>query len=126
MRDHADPAVLLEHRHAHVRDIRNPVASERGEQIVHRHALAREVRVQHLTVVHEDRRLGFDEKKSLGEKETGARAALPIWIDFMTAAIKGHDQDEFPISPDAQKKAAVATAKKLDTPDYQPGDGEAH
>ncbi|HEX4919954.1 MAG TPA: penicillin-binding transpeptidase domain-containing protein, partial [Candidatus Bathyarchaeia archaeon] len=30
--------------------------------------------------------VGFDEKKSLGEKETGARAALPIWMDFMAAA----------------------------------------
>lgn len=31
--------------------------------------------------------VGFDEKKSLGEKETGARAALPIWTDFMAAAL---------------------------------------
>ncbi len=27
--------------------------------------------------------VGFDLKQSLGKKETGARAALPIWIDFM-------------------------------------------
>jgi penicillin-binding protein 1A len=31
--------------------------------------------------------MGFDEKKSLGDKETGAQAALPTWIDFMRAAI---------------------------------------
>jgi penicillin-binding protein 1A len=31
--------------------------------------------------------IGFDEKKSLGNKETGAMAALPVWIDFMTSAI---------------------------------------
>jgi len=31
--------------------------------------------------------VGFDEKKSLGEKETGARAALPIWMDFMETAL---------------------------------------
>src|SRR5215469_8239678 len=30
--------------------------------------------------------IGFDEKKSLGAKETGAKAALPIWMDFMAAA----------------------------------------
>jgi len=30
--------------------------------------------------------VGFDQKKTLGEGETGARAALPIWIDFMRAA----------------------------------------
>jgi penicillin-binding protein 1A len=70
--------------------------------------------------------LGFDEKRSLGEKETGARAALPIWIDFMTEAMKGHEDEEFPVTPDTQKKTAVAVAKKLDTPDVRPGDGEAH
>jgi penicillin-binding protein 1A len=31
--------------------------------------------------------IGFDEKKSLGNKETGARAALPVWMDFMSVAI---------------------------------------
>jgi penicillin-binding protein 1A len=30
---------------------------------------------------------GFDEKRSMGERETGARVSLPIWIDFMTAAL---------------------------------------
>lgn len=32
--------------------------------------------------------VGFDETKSLGEKETGASAALPIWIDFMEQLLK--------------------------------------
>jgi len=27
--------------------------------------------------------VGFDEEKSLGKKETGARAAIPIWLGFM-------------------------------------------
>jgi membrane carboxypeptidase/penicillin-binding protein len=31
--------------------------------------------------------VGFDEKRTLGNKETGARAALPIWIDFMETAL---------------------------------------
>jgi penicillin-binding protein 1A len=31
--------------------------------------------------------VGFDEKKTLGKNETGSQAALPIWIDFMRAAI---------------------------------------
>lgn len=31
--------------------------------------------------------VGYSQPKSLGKKETGARAALPIWIDFMTAAL---------------------------------------
>lgn len=31
--------------------------------------------------------VGFDTPKSLGRLETGARAALPVWIDFMGAAL---------------------------------------
>jgi penicillin-binding protein 1A len=31
--------------------------------------------------------MGFDEKKTLGNKETGARAALPIWMSFMATAL---------------------------------------
>jgi penicillin-binding protein 1A len=32
--------------------------------------------------------VGFDDKTSLGKNETGARAALPIWISFMDRALK--------------------------------------
>ena len=38
--------------------------------------------------------IGYDEKKSLGAKESGARAALPIWINFMKAALAGKDPGE--------------------------------
>ena len=67
--------------------------------------------------------VGYDEKKSLGEKETGARAALPIWMQFMTAALAGKDAGEFPAAPES---ATPAEAHKLDTPDVAPGDGETH
>ena len=33
--------------------------------------------------------VGFDVRRRLGEKESGARAALPIWIDFMAKALEG-------------------------------------
>ena len=33
--------------------------------------------------------LGHDEPKSLGERETGGGLALPMWIDFMSVALKG-------------------------------------
>ncbi|MGA9033854.1 MAG: penicillin-binding protein 1A [Sulfuricaulis sp.] len=33
--------------------------------------------------------IGFDQPASLGRGETGARAALPIWIDFMRNALQG-------------------------------------
>jgi len=32
--------------------------------------------------------VGFDDRRSLGETESGAHAALPIWINFMQAAFK--------------------------------------
>jgi len=67
--------------------------------------------------------VGYDEKKSLGEKETGARAALPIWMQFMNAALAGKDAGEFPALPTA---ANSVVAHKLDTPDVAPGDGETH
>jgi len=33
--------------------------------------------------------MGFDKPRSLGDRESGARLALPIWIDYMGAALKG-------------------------------------
>lgn len=32
--------------------------------------------------------IGFDDRRSLGETESGAHAALPIWINFMKEALK--------------------------------------
>ncbi len=40
--------------------------------------------------------MGYDTRQSLGDKETGARAALPIWMDFMKAADLGKDDERFP------------------------------
>jgi len=48
--------------------------------------------------------IGYDDRKSLGEKETGARAALPMWIDFMKAAIARTPNEAFPAA-NAPKKA---------------------
>jgi penicillin-binding protein 1A len=67
--------------------------------------------------------VGFDEKRTLGNKETGARAALPIWMDFMRVAIEGHDDENF-TPPQLVPHAAVA--QTLDTSDQAPGDGETH
>ncbi len=39
--------------------------------------------------------VGFDSRQTLGEKETGARAALPIWMTFMKEAIHGKDVEQF-------------------------------
>ncbi|MCU0599883.1 MAG: penicillin-binding transpeptidase domain-containing protein, partial [Desulfobacterales bacterium] len=41
--------------------------------------------------------VGFDDKKSLGNKETGASAASPIWLDFMQQALEGKPVREFEV-----------------------------
>ncbi len=66
--------------------------------------------------------VGYDEKKSLGSRETGGRAALPIWMEFMTAALAGKDSGQFEAPP----LALPPVAQKVDTPDVAPGDGESH
>ncbi len=66
--------------------------------------------------------IGYDEKKSLGAKETGAHAALPIWMNFMTAAMAGKDAGDFQPSP----VAPHIVAQKVDTPDTAPAAEEAH
>jgi penicillin-binding protein 1A len=43
--------------------------------------------------------VGYDDRQSLGDKETGARAALPIWMDFMKRAIQGRESEQFVNSP---------------------------
>jgi len=39
--------------------------------------------------------VGLDHHETLGDKETGARAALPIWIDFMEKALRGRPYHDF-------------------------------
>jgi penicillin-binding protein 1A len=40
--------------------------------------------------------VGYDDRQSLGDKETGAKAALPIWTDFMKVAIADKPNETFP------------------------------
>jgi penicillin-binding protein 1A len=66
--------------------------------------------------------VGNDSRESLGDKETGAVTALPIWINFMRAAIAGKDDEQFPgdengplnradITPPAKLPAQASAAK---------------
>jgi penicillin-binding protein 1A len=66
--------------------------------------------------------IGFDEKKSLGAKETGAHAALPVWMNFITAAMSGKDPGQFQPPPEL----TGPVAQKVDTPDTSPGADETH
>ena len=54
--------------------------------------------------------IGFDQPKTLGANETGAVAALPIWISFMAKALKGTKESEVPM-PDG----VVAVKVNADT-----------
>lgn len=41
--------------------------------------------------------VGYDDQKSIGPKETGARAALPIWLDFMKKAHTNRGPEDFTV-----------------------------
>ena len=43
--------------------------------------------------------VGFDDKSSLGKDETGARAALPVWVSFMNQALRGTPVEPFKVPP---------------------------
>jgi len=45
--------------------------------------------------------VGFDQQsRSLGNYETGSRAALPMWIDFMRTALQGVPEEKMPTPDD--------------------------
>ncbi|MDP2168138.1 MAG: PBP1A family penicillin-binding protein [Thermodesulfovibrionales bacterium] len=41
--------------------------------------------------------VGFDDMRPLGEKETGARAAAPVWLRFMSATLEGSEIRNFTV-----------------------------
>ncbi len=43
--------------------------------------------------------VGYDEKRSMGTREAGSKAALPIWAYFMKGLLEGKPEREFPIPP---------------------------
>lgn len=77
--------------------------------------------------------IGFDDRKTLGDKETGAKAALPMWIEFMKAAVARTPIESFPTT-NAPKKtldvtvddsaAAEPKAKAADAADSDDTDDE--
>jgi len=44
--------------------------------------------------------VGFDSERSLGPKQTGGRAAAPIWTAFMKTALEGRPVVDFPVPED--------------------------
>jgi penicillin-binding protein 1A len=39
--------------------------------------------------------VGYDDQRSIGYRETGAHAALPIWLEFMKKALEDHAPEDF-------------------------------
>ncbi len=66
--------------------------------------------------------VGFDDRRSLGESETGARAALPIWIAFMRDALKQLPVVPFEIPDGITFVKVDASTGLLDS--EQEGEGE--
>ena len=64
--------------------------------------------------------VGNDDKRiSLGNKETGARAALPIWTEFMEQVMQGVPVEDFQNVVPLEKMAG-AKQVQVDTPDTAP------
>jgi len=70
--------------------------------------------------------VGFDDTAvSLGKPETGAIAALPIWLEFMRGALAGKPIENFQNVVPLEKQALTKEVK-VDTPDSAPTEaGEA-
>ncbi len=68
--------------------------------------------------------VGFDDKQiSLGKKETGARAALPVWLEFMQNGLAGMPVLDFQnVVPLEQQ--ALDHLIHVDTPDTAPTEDE--
>jgi penicillin-binding protein 1A len=68
--------------------------------------------------------VGFDDKQiSLGKKETGARAALPIWLEFMQQGLVGIPPINFPGVVTLEQEAGEHKVN-VDTPDTAPTEDE--
>jgi penicillin-binding protein 1A len=63
--------------------------------------------------------VGFDDNRSLGQGETGAVAALPIFIEFMQEAIKGLPPIDFTAPPNT-KFAMVGPNREAFRPGTEP------
>jgi len=61
--------------------------------------------------------VGFDDHHTLGPGETGARAALPIWIDYMAKALALRPPAPFPVPPTVVFARIDAQTGKLARPE---------
>jgi penicillin-binding protein 1A len=64
--------------------------------------------------------VGYDSREPLGEKETGARAALPIWMTVMKQAIQGKDNEQFLGDEGTEKPVLKASSETSAKPGGAP------
>ncbi len=64
--------------------------------------------------------VGYDNKYSLGRHMSGARAALPIWIDFMSVATSKYPDEDFPL-PEGTKVVPINTQDYVRADETCPG-----
>ena len=62
--------------------------------------------------------IGFDQPKSLGDRETGGGLALPIWLSYMSKALKGVPEKDRPMPP-----GVVNVGGEVYYVENQPGQG---
>jgi penicillin-binding protein 1A len=60
--------------------------------------------------------VGFDDHRPLGTEETGARAALPIWMAFMEKALKLYPPQSFGVPPSVVFARVDQASGKLSAP----------
>jgi penicillin-binding protein 1A len=64
--------------------------------------------------------VGYDNRQSLGDKESGGHAALPLWIDFMKVAITDRPDEHFPGDVRPLPGTNLATAHPVARPATTP------
>lgn len=64
--------------------------------------------------------MGYDKPKSLGHNETGGRAALPIWINYMSTALKGEPDKPY-IPPEGIAAIKINPDTGMRVAENQPG-----
>lgn len=60
--------------------------------------------------------VGFDEKRSMGRRKTGAVMALPIWAQTMAAAVEGTPESFFQLPETIVERLVCATSGQLPSP----------
>ncbi|MGF6574535.1 penicillin-binding protein 1A [Paraburkholderia sp. GAS333] len=62
--------------------------------------------------------IGYDNPRSLGDKETGGGLALPVWVEYMARALKGVPEYKMPRPEDVDE-----IGSELYFDDFTPGNG---